>query len=143
MRDFQSVVGIEAREQFKEMTGLMPDVITACVGGGSNSIGFFFPFLADPVEIVGVEPLGRGSGIGDNAASMAYGKKGVLHGFESMLLQDDEGQPLPVYSIASGLDYPSVGPEHALLHDLGRVSYDTVSDEEAMEAFSCSAATRA
>lgn len=135
VRDFQSVVGFEAREQFLEMTGLLPDVVTAAVGGGSNAAGMFVPFLADPVEIVGVEPMGRGEGVGDNAASMAFGSKGVLHGFESMLLQDANGEPLPVYSIASGLDYPAVGPEHAFLHDCGRVRYEYVSDEEAMEAF--------
>lgn len=135
VRDFQSVVGIEAREQFKEMTGLLPDVVTAAVGGGSNAAGMFIPFLADPVDIVGVEPMGRGKGVGDNAASMAFGSKGVLHGFESMLLQDENGEPLPVYSIASGLDYPAVGPEHAFLHDCGRVRYEYVDDEEAMEAF--------
>lgn len=135
VRDFQTVVGIEAREQFMEMTGIMPDVVCACVGGGSNSAGMFIPFLADPVEIVGVEPMGRGPGIGDNAASVTFGKKGVLHGFDSLLLQDEKGQPLPVYSIASGLDYPSVGPEHAYLHDIGRVKYESVTDGEAMEAF--------
>ena len=135
VRDFQSVVGIEAREQYREMTGLLPDVVVAAVGGGSNAAGMFIPFLSDPVEIVGVEPLGRGPGVGDHAASMSYGSKGVLHGFESMLLQDENGEPLPVYSIASGLDYPAVGPEHAFLHDCGRVQYTTVSDEEAMEAF--------
>lgn len=135
VRDFQSVVGYEARDQFREMTGLDPDVVTACVGGGSNSIGMFVPFLDDPVEIVGVEPLGRGSGLGDHAASMTYGERGVMHGFESIMLKDENGEPAPVYSIASGLDYPSVGPEHAFLHDLGRVKYETVSDEEAMEAF--------
>ncbi len=135
VRDFQMVVGIEAKEQFVEMTGLLPDVVTAAVGGGSNAAGMFVPFVGEPVEIVGVEPLGRGPAVGDNAASMTYGKKGVLHGFESMLLQDENGEPLPVYSIASGLDYPSVGPEHAFLHDCGRVKYVTASDEEAMEAF--------
>jgi len=135
VRDFQSVVGIEAREQFIDMTGMLPDVVTACVGGGSNSAGLFIPFLADPVEIVGVEPMGRGRGVGDNAASITFGKKGLLHGFESYLLQDANGEPLPVYSIASGLDYPSVGPEHAYLHDIGRVKYDSVTDDEAMEAF--------
>ncbi len=98
-------------------------------------MGMFSAFLADPVDIIGVEPLGRGPAIGDHAASIAYGKKGVLHGFESYLLQDEAGEPLPVYSIASGLDYPSVGPEHAYLHDCGRVRYEQVSDEEAMEAF--------
>ena len=135
VRDFQSIVGIEAREQFLEMTGIMPDAVTACVGGGSNSIGMFVPFLGDPVDIYGVEPLGRGGAVGDNAASMAYGKPGILHGFNSYLLQDENGDPSPVYSIASGLDYPSVGPEHAYLRDVGRVNYVAISDEEAMEAF--------
>lgn len=135
VRDFQSVLGFEAREQFVEMTGMLPDAVTAAVGGGSNSMGLFSAFLADPVEIIGVEPLGRGPAVGDHAASITYGKKGVLHGFESYLLQDEQGAPLPVYSIASGLDYPSVGPEHAYLHDCGRVRYTQVSDEEAMEAF--------
>jgi tryptophan synthase beta chain len=135
VRDFQMVVGIEAKEQFVDMTGLLPDVVCACVGGGSNAAGLFTTFYEEPVEIVGVEPMGRGTSIGDNAASITFGKKGVLHGFESLLLQDDKGEPLPVYSIASGLDYPSVGPEHAFLHDAGRVQYTSVTDEEAMEAF--------
>lgn len=135
VRDFQSIIGIEAREQFLEMTGIMPDAICACVGGGSNSLGLFTPFLADPVEIYGIEPLGRGEKVGDHAATMKYGTKGQLHGFKSYLLQDESGEPLPVYSIASGLDYPGVGPEHALLRDLNRVHYETISDEEAMEAF--------
>lgn len=135
VRDFQMVVGQEAREQFVEMTGMLPDAVCACVGGGSNSMGMFVPFLADPVDIYGVEPLGRGSKVGDHAASLTYGSKGVLHGFESIMLKDDAGEPLPVYSIASGLDYPSVGPEHAYLHDCGRVKYVTVGDDEAMEAF--------
>ena len=135
VRDFQMVVGQEAREQFLEMTGIFPDAVCASVGGGSNSIGMFLPFLADPVDIFGVEPLGRGSSVGDHAATMAYGSIGVLHGFESYLLQDEQGEPLPVYSVASGLDYPAVGPEHALLRDQGRVNYVTVSDDEAMEAF--------
>ncbi len=135
VRDFQSVIGIEAREQFREMTGLLPDAVCACVGGGSNSLGMFTPFLADPVEIYGVEPLGRGSNVGDHAATMTYGTKGILHGFESYLLQDENGEPLPVYSIASGLDYPGVGPEHAYLKDAGRTHYVTASDDEAMEAF--------
>ncbi len=135
VRDFQVIVGEEAREQFVQMTGHLPDAVCACVGGGSNSIGMFVPFLADPVEIIGVEPLGRGSGVGDHAASMTFGKKGVLHGFESYLLQDEQGDPLPVYSVASGLDYPATGPEHAYLKDMGRTQYDTVDDKEAMEAF--------
>lgn len=135
VRDFQSVLGFEAREQFLEMTGILPDAVTAAVGGGSNSMGMFSAFLADPVEIYGVEPLGKGHGIGEHAASITYGKKGILHGFESYLLQDEKGEPLPVYSIASGLDYPAVGPEHAYLHDVGRVKYTYVNDEEAMRAF--------
>ena len=117
------------------MTGIMPDSICACVGGGSNSLGMFTPFLSDPVDIYGVEPLGKGSAVGDHAATMQFGTKGRLHGFESYLLQDENGEPLPVYSIASGLDDPGVGPEHANLRDMGRVNYVTASDEEAMEAF--------
>lgn len=135
VRDFQMVVGEEAREQFMEMTGNLPDAICACVGGGSNSIGMFTPFLDDPVDIYGVEPLGRGSKLGDHAASMTYGKMGMMHGFDSYMLQNEDGSPAPVYSIASGLDYPSVGPEHAWLHDLGRVNYVTATDDEAMDAF--------
>ncbi|MBQ9338366.1 MAG: tryptophan synthase subunit beta [Lentisphaeria bacterium] len=135
VRDFQMCVGLEAREQFLEMTGILPDIVCACVGGGSNSAGMFSGFLNDPVEIVGVEPLGRGKGHGDHAASMTYGKRGVLHGFESILLQEADGSPSPVYSIASGLDYPGVGPEHAFWRDLGRVKYVTASDKEAVDAF--------
>ncbi len=135
VRDFQFIVGEEAREQFKEMMGFLPDVITACVGGGSNSIGFFLPFINDPVEIVGVEPLGRGEKLGDHAASMSYGSEGVMHGFDSIMLKDANGEPAPVYSIASGLDYPSVGPEHAFLREIGRVNYDVASDREAVDAF--------
>ena len=135
VRDFQMVVGEEAREQFKEMMGFLPDVVTACVGGGSNSIGMFLPFVNDPVEIVGVEPMGRGEKIGDNAASMTYGEEGVMHGFDSIMLKDDKGEPAPVYSIASGLDYPSVGPEHAFLREIGRVKYDIASDRDAVDAF--------
>ncbi len=135
VRDFQMVVGQEAREQFLEMTGNLPDAICACVGGGSNSMGMFAPFLNDPVSIYGVEPMGRGTAVGDHAATITYGKKGTLHGFESYLLQDEKGEAAPVYSVASGLDYPSVGPEHAFLHDLGRVNYVTATDDETMEAF--------
>ncbi len=135
VRDFQSVIGVEAREQFFEMTGILPDAVAACVGGGSNSIGMFSGFLADPVDIYGVEPLGKGSGYGDHAASMSYGTPGIMHGFNSIMLKDAAGEPAPVYSIASGLDYPSVGPEHAYLHDCGRVQYVTATDEEAVKAF--------
>ncbi len=135
VRDFQMCVGVEAREQFLEMTGLLPDAICACVGGGSNSMGFFTPFLGDPVDIYGVEPLGKGTKLGEHSASITYGKKGILHGFESIMLQDEEGNPAPVHSVASGLDYPSVGPEHAYLHSIGRVTYDTIMDDEAIDAF--------
>ncbi len=135
VRDFQQVVGIEAREQFLEMTGHLPDVITACVGGGSNAAGFFSGFLNDYVDIYGVEPLGRGEKLGDHAASLMYGEEGIMHGFNSIMLKDQNGEPAPVYSVASGLDYPSSGPEHAFLKDLGRVKYDTVSDDEAIDAF--------
>lgn len=135
VRDFQMVVGNEAREQFQTMMGFLPDVVTACVGGGSNAIGMFEAFLNDPVEIVGVEPLGRSKKLGDHAASMSYGSEGVMHGFNSIMLKDSEGNPALVYSIASGLDYPSVGPEHAFLRECGRVKFDGVSDEEAIDAF--------
>ena len=135
VRDFQMVVGQEMREQFKEMTGLEPDVVCACVGGGSNSLGTFVPFLDSAVELYGVEPLGKGSKLGDHAASMMFGTPGVMQGFNSIMLKDENGEPAPVYSIASGLDYPSVGPEHAYLRSIGRVNYDAVSDEEAVRAF--------
>ena len=135
VRDFQSVVGIEAREQFLSMTGELPDAIVACVGGGSNAMGFFSGFLNDPVEIYGVEPLGRGKKLGDHAASLQYGTEGIMHGFNSIMLKDENGNPAPVYSVASGLDYPSSGPEHAFLRDLGRVKYDVADDKETIDAF--------
>lgn len=135
VRDFQSVVGIEAREQFLNMTGELPDAVVACVGGGSNAMGMFSGFLNDPVDIYGVEPLGRGPALGDHAASLSYGTEGVMHGFNSIMLKDENGDPAPVYSVASGLDYPSSGPEHAFLHDIGRVKYDVVDDEETIDAF--------
>lgn len=136
VRDFQHIVGVEAREQFLEMTGELPDTITACVGGGSNAMGLFSAFLEDKnVRIVGVEPAGRSLQIGDHAASLSYGKPGVLHGFKSYLLQNDAGEPLPVYSIASGLDYPGSGPEHCMLKDTGRVEYTIANDDECLDAF--------
>ena len=135
VRDFQSVVGIEAREQFLDMTGELPDAIVACVGGGSNAMGLFSGFLNDPVTIYGVEPLGRGTALGDHAASLTYGEEGIMHGFNSIMLKDEKGEPAPVYSVASGLDYPSSGPEHAFLHDIGRVKYDVVTDDETIDAF--------
>ncbi len=135
VRDFQSVVGIEAREQFTAMTGELPDAIVACVGGGSNAAGFFSGFLNDPVDIYGIEPLGRGTKLGDHAASLQYGTEGIMHGFNSIMLKDEKGDPAPVYSVASGLDYPSSGPEHAFLRDLGRVKYDVINDDETIDAF--------
>ncbi|MBE6978514.1 MAG: tryptophan synthase subunit beta [Ruminococcaceae bacterium] len=135
VRDFQSIVGIEAREQFVGMTGELPDAVVACVGGGSNSMGMFSGFLNDPVDIYGVEPLGRGTMLGDHAASLQYGTEGIMHGFNSIMLKDENGDPAPVYSVASGLDYPSSGPEHGFLRDCGRVKYDVVDDEAAVDAF--------
>ena len=135
VRDFQSVVGKEAREQFIAMTGKLPDAVVACVGGGSNSMGMFAGFLNDPVEIYGIEPLGRGTKLGDHAASLKYGEEGIMHGFNSLMLKDEKGEPAPVYSVASGLDYPSSGPEHAFLHDIGRVKYDVINDDETIDAF--------
>jgi tryptophan synthase beta chain len=135
VRDFQQIVGLEAREQFQAMTGKLPDNLVACVGGGSNAMGLFTAFLGDPVNIFGVEPSGIGFKDGDHAATLTLGKPGVLHGFHSYLLQDESGEPLPVYSVASGLDYPGVGPQHSLLKDIGRVTYVTASDVEAIDAF--------
>ncbi len=135
VRDFQSVVGIEAREQFIGMTGHLPDAVVACVGGGSNAAGMFAGFLNDPVDIWGVEPLGRGETLGDHAASLKYSTVGIMHGFNSIMLKDENGDPAPVYSVASGLDYPSSGPEHAFWRDLGRVKYDVIDDNETIDAF--------
>ncbi|HNW93627.1 MAG TPA: tryptophan synthase subunit beta [bacterium] len=136
VRDFQHVVGVEAREQFLEMTGELPDAVAACVGGGSNAIGIFCGFLKDRnTALYGVEPLGRGTKLGDHAATMSYGTPGVIHGFKCYLLQNEDGSPAPVYSMASGLDYPGVGPEHSMLKDQGRVNYVTASDEETLAAF--------
>lgn len=133
---FQSVIGREAREQFLELTNTLPDYVVACIGGGSNAIGIFNGFLDDTsVQLFGAEPLGRGKSLGDNAASLTYGKEGVLHGFKSLLLQDNDGNIANAYSIASGLDYPGVGPKHCYLKEIGRVSYGTVSDKEAVDAF--------
>ena len=133
---FQSVIGKEAREQFIEQTGKLPEAVIACIGGGSNSIGLFSGFLEDEgVNIFGVEPLGRGQSAGDNAASMTYGKDGIIHGFKCKLLQDESGNPANAYSVASGLDYPGVGPKHCFLKETGRVLYDVISDDEAINAF--------
>jgi len=136
VRDFQSVVGREAREQFMEMTdGQLPDHAVACIGGGSNAMGLFSGFMDDPVKLHGVEPLGVGTKLGQHAASLTYGEEGIMHGFNSIMLQDENGEPAPVYSIGSGIDYPSVGPEHAHLRDIGRTIVGTCNDEEAVDAF--------
>lgn len=136
VREFQRVVGIEAKDQFFGMTGELPDKIVACVGGGSNAIGLFSAFLDDKeCELYGVEPGGRSMDDGQHAATMTKGKPGVIHGFKCYLLQDEKGEPGAVYSVASGLDYPGVGPEHSMLKDLVKVKYDVINDEEAINAF--------
>lgn len=133
---FQSVIGKEARIQIPELTGTLPDCIIACVGGGSNAIGLFNGFLDDEqVKIYGVEPFGKGAGLGDNAASLTYGKDGIIHGFKCKLLQNPDGSVANAYSVASGLDYPGVGPKHCYLKDIKRAEYVTVSDKEALDAF--------
>ncbi len=135
VRELQSVVGREARAQIQEVTGGLPDAVFACVGGGSNSIGMFHPFIADrAVKLIGVEAGGTGAGLGMNAATLSYGRPGVLHGFYSMLLQDADGQIQETTSVSAGLDYPGVGPEHALLHVTGRVQYEAADDLEALAA---------
>ena len=136
VRSFQSVIGREARRQFLEREGRLPDYAVACVGGGSNAIGLFAAFLDDAaVRIVGVEPAGRGLTPGDHAATLTMGSPGVIHGFRSYVLTDGQGEPAPVYSISAGLDYPGVGPEHAFLKDSRRGEYVTVTDQEAVGAF--------
>src|SRR6266540_3664384 len=136
VRDFQSVIGKEARLQCLEEVGRLPDVVIACVGGGSNSAGMFYPFLADrSVELVGVEAGGRGADPGEHAATLGHGRHGVLHGSYSYVLQDDDGQTAPVHSVSAGLDYPGVGPEHSYWHDAHRVRYWSVTDKEALDAF--------
>ena len=135
VREFQRIVGTESREQFLAMTGALPDNVVACVGGGSNAMGIFSGFLDDPVALHGVEPLGRGAKFGDHAASLSHGSEGVMHGFNSIMLKDPQGNPAPVYSVASGLDYPAVGPEHAYLYTTGRTRVGTATDDEAIRAF--------
>ena len=136
VRDFQSVIGRETRGQVLESEGKLPDMLLACVGGGSNSIGLFFDFLEDPgVRMVGVEAGGRSLVLGEHAARFAGGRRGVLQGTLSYVLQDENGQIALTHSVSAGLDYPSVGPEHAFLHDTGRIRYTAVSDAEALEAF--------
>jgi tryptophan synthase beta chain len=136
VRDFQSVIGTEARAQIMEAEGRLPDYIVACVGGGSNAAGIFAPFASDKqVRLLGVEAGGRGGALGQHAASLTQGRPGVLHGSLSYVLQDDDGQTADVHSVSAGLDYPGVGPEHAYWKDTGRVEYVSITDDEAMAAF--------
>lgn len=136
VRDFQSIIGKESRQQFLERHQRLPDYVTACVGGGSNSIGMFSAFLNDVnVQLVGVEPAGEGLDTQRHSATLTKGKPGQLHGMACYVLEDAEGNPAPVHSIASGLDYPGVGPQHSYLKDLGRVQYDSVTDQETLDAF--------
>lgn len=136
VRDFQRIVGIEAKEQFFDMTGELPDNIVACVGGGSNAMGIFSAFLEEEdCKLHGIEPAGRSLEPGDHAATMSFGKPGLIHGFKCYTLQDEKGEPAPVYSVASGLDYPGVGPEHSMLKDMNSVHYDMINDKEAIDAF--------
>ena len=136
VREFQSVIGKEAKAQMQKREGKLPDYAIACVGGGSNAIGLFSAFLDDEsVKLIGVEPSGKSLKLGEHAASLTFGKPGVLHGFKSYVLTDENGEAAPVHSISAGLDYPSIGPEHAYLKDTGRVQYELASDKEALNAF--------
>jgi len=136
VRDFQSVIGTEVRAQMRELEGRLPDTLVACVGGGSNAMGLFYPFLDEPdVRIVGVEAAGEGIRTGKHAASLNAGAPGVLHGNRTYLLQDGDGQIHEAHSISAGLDYPGIGPEHAWLHDVKRVEYAPITDKEAVAAF--------
>ncbi|PJZ65670.1 tryptophan synthase subunit beta [Leptospira wolffii] len=136
VRDFQKVIGEESRKQFQKENDKLPDAVVACVGGGSNAMGMFYGFLKDKkVKLYGVEAGGRGSSPGEHSATMLFGKTGFLHGTKTLVIQDEGGQVVPAHSVSAGLDYPGVGPEHAYLHSSGRVKYETVSDEGALDAF--------
>jgi tryptophan synthase beta chain len=135
VRDFQSVIGRECRSQILEAEGTLPDYVIACVGGGSNAIGIFHPFIDDDVKLIGVEAGGKGEGLGEHAASLVRGLEGVLHGAYTYVLQDEDGQIADTWSIAPGLDYPAVGPEHAYLKETGRAQYVAVRDEAALKAY--------
>jgi len=142
VRDFQSAIGKEVKQQLLIQTGRLPDCLIACVGGGSNAMGLFYPFIEDQqVRLIGVEAAGKGIDTSAHAASIAKGRVGVFHGMKSYFLQDDEGQITPVYSISAGLDYPGIGPEHAWLHDTGRAKYVSAKDDEAVDAFQLLAKT--
>jgi tryptophan synthase beta chain len=137
VRDFQRIIGVEARQQVLELTGKLPDAVLACVGGGSNAIGIFHPFIDDSsVRLIGLEAGGRGIETGMHASTISGGKPGVLHGTRSYVLQDADGQTVESHSISAGLDYPGVGPEHAFLNDIGRAEYRSITDDQAMYAFS-------
>jgi tryptophan synthase beta chain len=136
VRDFQAIIGRETREQILAAEGRLPDLAVACIGGGSNAMGLFHPFIQDPeVRLIGVEAAGLGIDTGKHAASIGAGQVGVLHGNKTFLLQDEQGQIEHAHSISAGLDYPGVGPEHAHLHDIGRAEYVSVTDDEALRAF--------
>ncbi len=136
VREFQSIIGKEARKQIVEAEGRLPDYVIACIGGGSNAIGLFHPFVEDKeVKIIGVEPAGKGLDTTEHAASISKGTVGIIHGFKCYTLQDEQGEPLPVHSIAAGLDYPGVGPEHSYYKSIGRADYVAVTDQEALDAF--------
>lgn len=136
VRDFQKIIGEEVKAQMLEKEGRLPDVVMACVGGGSNAIGLFYDFIPDKeVQLIGVEAAGRGVNTAETAATIARGKPGIFHGMESYFLQDEDGQIAPVYSISAGLDYPRIGPEHANLYDTGRAQYVPITDDESVEAF--------
>lgn len=135
VRDFQKIIGIEARKQIMDITGRLPDLLIACVGGGSNAMGLFFPFIDDPVNMTGVEAAGKGISTGKHAATLGEGSVGVLHGSKSYVLQDENGQILEAHSISAGLDYPGVGPEHALFKDVKRATYVSIDDDQALNAF--------
>ena len=137
VRDFQRIIGVEARQQVLDLTGKLPDAVLACVGGGSNAIGIFHPFIEDSsVRLIGLEAGGKGIETGMHASTISGGKPGVLHGTRSYVLQDSDGQTIESHSISAGLDYPGVGPEHAYLNDIGRAEYRSITDDQAMYAFS-------
>jgi len=136
VRDFQRVIGVEARQQILDAEGRLPDVLVACVGGGSNAMGLFHPFVEDEgVRMVGVEAAGEGVSSGRHGAAVSAGSTGIFHGMRTLVLSDDDGQIFPAHSISAGLDYPGVGPEHAWLHEIGRAEYVTATDKEALDAF--------